>query len=241
MVEYYIGIDGCRKGWIAAVLGEKLSLKYIRTLEEMRELIEKSDLTLIDMPMGLPSDGTSDRICDKEARTYLKKRKMSIFPIPSRQAVYTNNYKDASRINKEITGKGFSKQSYNLFPKMREVDVFIRKDISIQSKICEGHPELSFTRLFGKEMTHSKKTSEGVEERFYLLESQLPYVRSVVEVFLSKHPKKIMVLDDVLDAISLALSIKVSKTRGYSYIPNKEVRDIYGINMSIFLLEDIFS
>lgn len=233
---YYLGIDGCRGGWIAAILGEKLSIKYFETLEEMRGLIEKADLTLIDMPMGLPSDGTSDRLCDKEARTYLKKRKMSIFPIPSRQAIYSKSYEEAAAINKKITGKGLSKQAYNLFPKIKEVDTFIKKDISILSKICEGHPELSFTRIYGQDMTYSKKTLEGIEERFLVLEPFLPSVRKVVEEFLVKYPKKTVVIDDVVDAASLALSIVAAKARGYSYIPNKEVKDIYDISMRIFLL-----
>lgn len=234
---YCLGIDGCRGGWVAAILGEKLSIKYFKTLEEMRELIENSDFTLIDMPMGLPSDGTSDRLCDKEARTYLKKRKMSIFPIPSRQAIYSNSYEESSFINKRVTGKGLSKQAYNLFPKIKEVDTFIRKDTSILSKICEGHPELSFARIYGKDMTYSKKTIEGIEERFLLLETFLSSVRRVVEEFLVEYPKKTIVTDDVLDATSLALSIEIAKARGCSYIPKKEIRDIFGINMRIFLLK----
>ena len=233
---YCIGIDGCRGGWVAAVLGDGLSLRYARSLEEVRDLIQGADMVLIDMPMGIPSDGTSDRTCDREARRYLKKRKMSIFPIPSRQAVYSDSYEEALALNREVTGKGLSKQAYNLFPKIREVDSFTRKDLSLLSKIYEGHPELSFTRIRGRDMDHSKKKPEGVEERLLVLESHLSGVRALVDEFLSGYPRKTMVIDDVVDSIALVLSLLISETRGYSSLPDKEIRDGCEIPMRIFLL-----
>lgn len=235
---YYIGIDGCKGGWVAALIRKgNPSLIYTETLEELRDLITDADLILIDMPMGLPSDGTSDRVCDREARTYLKKRKMSIFPIPSRDAVYSDTYEKATRKNRALTGKGLSKQAYNLFPKIREVDAFVLKDITITEKMYEGHPELSFTMMAGGDMVHSKKTSLGIEERLSILEAFLPQVRGLVEEFLSCHPKKTMVADDVIDALSLVLSLKVSQARGWEFIPKSDIRDTCEIPMRIFLLK----
>ncbi len=120
-MKKYAGIDGCRGGWVAAVLGDRLELIFSETLEEMRELVTSSTLTLIDMPMGLKSEGEGERVYDVEARKFLKRRKMSIFPVPCRQAVYSESYSNANEINRKILGKGLSKQSYNLFSKIREV------------------------------------------------------------------------------------------------------------------------
>lgn len=185
-MKKYIGIDGCRRGWVAAVLGDRLELIFSETLEEVRGLVVSSTLTLIDMPMGLKSEGQGERVCDVEARKFLKRRKMSIFPVPCRQAVYTDSYRKANEVNREVLGKGLSKQSYNLFPKIREVDSFITKDSEILKRIIEGHPEISFGRTSGMEMEHNKRSLEGFQERLEAIEKFLPGAAFTVESFMKK-------------------------------------------------------
>ena len=235
MMEYFIGIDGCPGGWVAAILRDSLELIFSETLEEIREKIGGSTLTLIDMPMGLKSQGEGERRCDVEARKFLKRRKMSIFPVPCRQAVYSNTYAEANEVNRKILGKGLSKQSFNLFPKIREVDQFLCRDRDILKGIREGHPEISFARLGGGEMGHNKRSQEGFQERIAVIEELLPGSTSSVESFLGEYKRSVIARDDILDAIILSLAAKVSQERGHLIVPEKPTKDSQGIPMKIFI------
>lgn len=235
-MKTYVGIDGCRGGWVAALLKEKLELIFSETLEELREVVASSDLTLIDMPMGLKSEGEGERVCDVEARKFLKRRKMSIFPVPCRQAVYSKSYSEANEINKKILGKGLSKQSYNLFPKIREVDTFITKDSEVLENILEGHPEISFARLGGGEMEYNKRSLEGFQERMEVLQSFLPGVDSTVEELMVKYKRSVIARDDILDAIILAIAASTQE-EGYIIVPEVPPVDSQDIPMRIFIPE----
>jgi len=234
-IDYFLGIDGCRGGWVVAALDAALSLFFFLTLEEAREKIKDSEFTLIDMPMGLKSEGKGERKCDVEARKFLKKRKMSIFPMASRQAVYSSNYEEANKVNREILGKGLSKQSYNLFPKIREVDSFIEKNTLILNRICEGHPELSFARLNRSEMVYSKKTQEGYDERLTLIKRSIPHAEEVISHFRSLYKTTTLVKDDILDAVILALAATSKTHNNYKIVPPEEEIDIRGVSMKIFI------
>lgn len=235
MKDYFIGIDGCRGGWVAAILEDDLKLIFSQTLEELREEIISSSITLIDMPMGLKSQGVGERICDIEARKFLKKRKMSIFPVPCRQAVYSSSYIEANETNRRILGKGLSKQSYNLFSKIMEIDTLLSQDKTILKSIHEGHPEISFARIGGGEMLHNKKTVEGFQERLAVIEEFLPVAGAAVETFMKRYKRSIVAKDDILDAIALALAAKLSFSNGYLLIPEDSPVDSLGIPMRIFI------
>lgn len=235
MTACFIGIDGCPGGWVAAVLKDRLELVFFETLEEMREEIGHSTLTLIDMPMGLKSQGEGERRCDIEARKFLKRRKMSIFPVPCRQAVYSGSYIEANEVNRRVLGKGLSKQSYNLFPKIIEVDKLISRDRDILRRIAEGHPEISFARIKGEEMAHNKRSEEGFRERLRVIEDLLPGTTSSVESFLSRYRRSVVARDDILDAIILALAAKVSQREGHLIVPEEAPVDSHGIPMKIFI------
>ncbi len=233
-MKKYVGIDGCRGGWVAAVLGDRLELIFSESLEEIRELVTSSSLTLIDMPMGLKSEGEGERVCDVEARKFLNRRKMSIFPVPCRQAVYSESYSNANEINRKILGKGLSKQSYNLFSKIREVDRFITRDRDILENIIEGHPEISFGRVAGEEMGYNKRSQEGFQERMEVLKKFLPGVVATVETFMGKYKRSLIARDDILDAIILALAAS-THGKGYLTVPDIPPLDSQEIPMRIFI------
>lgn len=236
MERYYVGIDGCRGGWVAAILKDRLELIFSETLEELREAVASSALTLIDMPMGLKSEGEGERRCDVEARRFLKRRKMSIFPVPCRQSVYSESYREANEINREILGRGLSKQSYNLFPKIREVDRFITRDMKILENIVEGHPEISFARIGGGEMKFNKRSQEGFQERMEVIQKLLPGIASTVEEFMKKYRRSLVARDDILDAVILALAA-TTEGKGYLIVPDMPPADSHGIPMKIFIPE----
>ncbi len=200
-----VGVDGCRAGWIAVSLNKDTIQGFLYTTFE--ELIE--DFThyriLIDIPMGLhPS-----RSLDGAARGMLPGRASSVFPVPTREAVYAESHEEASRLNERSCGKRLSRQTWNICSKIREVDAVVRHH---SLDIYESHPELSFCLLKGTSCQHSKKTPEGQRERLKILSFCLPGTGAGYRRLLKQFPSSQVASDDILDAMVL-LAVGKGSTR----------------------------
>jgi predicted RNase H-like nuclease len=162
------GIDGYKKGWIAAVElrpGETA----VRAYPNFRSILDDESLTLIviDIPIGLLDHGA--RTCDVEARRLLgRARGSSVFPSPIRSMLDAGTCEEACRRPAEQERKKCSKQVAGILPKIDEVDQEMTP--TIQHRVREGHPELCFAMMNqGKPMKSNKRTKEGQEERLSLL------------------------------------------------------------------------
>ncbi len=142
----------------------------------------------VDMLIGL--GGCEPRACDVLARRELGRRASSVFPAPDRRLLAFTGYAQALAESRRLCGKGISKQSFYLFPKIREIDQLMTPQL--QRRVIEVHPELCFTMLAGKPAVHRKSTPEGFEERKQLL----PITWR--EEKLAAKP------DDLLDALAVA-------------------------------------
>ena len=109
----YIGVDGCRGGWIACILnyGEFL-LERFDSLEALVDHYPEFDAFLIDMVIGLRSRVDQIRP-DDLARKELESRSSTIFPVPCRQAVYAASEEEQKQENIRVLGKSLAKQSIN--------------------------------------------------------------------------------------------------------------------------------
>ena len=195
--KVFVGVDGCSAGWFAVFLAESDSDECDRgncTLEKyswepgvfpefsalwdfLKSNYETYEpLILIDIPIGLKSGGSGERLSDLGARKILKARKSSIFPVPCREAVYAETYEQACEINEKLTGKRISKQAWNILPRIRDVDGFLISSLESWSKgkcvgaavrdlIWETGPEICFQAFAGRPMKYSKKKEEGFLER----------------------------------------------------------------------------
>ena len=78
---FYLGVDGCRGGWIACILdyGELL-LKRFDSMEELIDCYPEFNAFLIDMAIGLRSSADQLRP-DDLARKELGPRASTIFPV----------------------------------------------------------------------------------------------------------------------------------------------------------------
>ena len=120
-----IGLDACKYGWCGiGFIDDELIWGCFSSLDELIQKQPNLDRLLVDIPIGLSSKKFK-RTVDALARTYLKKRKSSIFSPPCREALYVENYKQALAKNREIEGKGISIQAYNIGEKIKEVDEWI--------------------------------------------------------------------------------------------------------------------
>lgn len=221
----WAGIDGCRGGWIVAFTDQySIVVNWIGSLHELKELGIRS--CLIDMPIGL----SAERHIDQDLRQVLKPvRHHSVFSTPVRAAVYSDDYVLAKSINKEATGKSISIQSWNICPKIKEVDQFIQ-DTSNDFTAIESHPEYCFYRLNqNKHLQHKKSTPAGVDERIKLLHTYKAEYTKAFELALKSFTRKAVKADDILDALCLHLTGQ----HELGYIKNEPIKDEKGITMQI--------
>lgn len=231
----FVGADGCKAGWFAILLTENNDWK-VDVFPDVSNLWNKynsASMILLDVPIGLRERGPEERLCDIEARKLLSpKRRSSVFPVPCRQAISAKTYEEASNINKQMTGRRLSRQTWNIIPKIREVDILLSNDESARSHIREIHPEVCFWALAGHPMKHSKKTEEGFSERMQVLESVYPHTNDIIDRALSTYRPNEVARDDILDALSAAVTAMVGVHRLIS-IPEALEFDSQGLRMEM--------
>lgn len=170
-----VGIDGCRGGWIAAVISNGMLSLY--KFADLNELTEKLpfDSCLIDMVIGLRGNEQQIRP-DDMARKILKGKAYTIFTSPCRKAVYGETKEERRKANVRVLHKKLPIQTDAIIPKMREVDEFLQANSQYKNVIQESHPEVCFARLNGSVLMTSKHDSHGIRERAAVIGKYLPEV-----------------------------------------------------------------
>jgi predicted RNase H-like nuclease len=205
------GIDGCRAGWIVATSRGAVVVPRLH--------LEPFTLVGIDMPIGLV-DGPP-RACDREARKYLGRAGSSVFPAPPRAALGHTEYRAALAAARAATGRGISKQTFNIMAKVAELDALIQA--SDQGRIIEVHPECAFRTLNGDEPLPSKRTVEGRLLRRRLLTQHFD---------IPSHAPSGAAPDDLLDAYAVLWSANRFQRGDHRVFGNGQ-RDTLGIEMRI--------
>ncbi len=200
------GVDGCPKGWIAAVRIPATGEMTVTIEESFSALLDgplaSSALIVVDMPIGLPE--FPGRACERETRRAIEVRRSSVFSAPLRGMLAFEAYEDANKFGK-ARGAGLSRQAWNITPKIREIDALMTP--ALQARIIEGHPELAFTRLGGTPCRFAKRTTEGRTERLAILEACDIDAAALLRVARSRHPlKRDFADDDLFDSCALSLT-----------------------------------
>lgn len=226
-----VGVDGCRGGWV--IIGKDLATGRLTAqvcvhARELSALLPAPEVIAIDIPIGLPPHGA--RACDRAARKLLGLRRAgSVFAAPARPMLAAHDYAEACRIGQKINGRKLSRQTFNLFPKIREVDAFVRgRPFAV---IREVHPEVCFYFLNGERpLALSKKTSTGQAARQALLRA---HFGPAVDAVLAWRRKLRVQADDLLDALA-ALWTAERIARGQALtLPADPPRDEHGLRMEI--------
>lgn len=229
------GIDGCKAGWIAVSLDRsRASYKLLRTSQDLNGWLHEHDCTFIDVPIGLSEDQPV-RMCDFLLRRVLGPGySSSVFGPPVRSAFLVNDYKAACDINEAKTGKRFSKQAWNIMPKIRQVDDILQENTSLIPKVHESHPELLFKKLNrGGEPLPKKKTKEGIERRFDLLRRADNRIEDLFAEIRGAFLKGEVKDDDILDAFILAIMAAQTPHRPIRTLPIPPETDGKGLSMAI--------
>lgn len=251
------GMDGCRGGWIAvhaqagdgadsdlAMAGAKVSL--FATISEAAAALGPSAIFAVDMPIGLPDEiSHGGRGPEQAVRPFLGARQSSVFSIPSRSAVYAGSYGEACQLAQKTSSppKKVSKQAFNLFPKIRELDRFLihaKADPALAGiDVYECHPEFAFTTLnHGNAMQLPKKIKSrvnpaGIAERAALLES-LGFDPLFLENGAARFRAADAAQDDFIDACAcFAIARRLQQGLAQPH-PEQYKRDANGLPIAIW-------
>jgi predicted RNase H-like nuclease len=151
--EWVAGMDGCRAGWTVAFAGlnhEDIRVRVLSRFLDVFAALEQPCIVAVDIPIGLPAHiGPQGRGPERAVRPLLGDRQSSVFTVPSRRAVYAQDYREACRLALETSDppKKVSKQLFMIAPKIREVDETLRHAPSLTGRVFEVHPEVAFWRL----------------------------------------------------------------------------------------------
>lgn len=228
-----IGIDGCKEGWVVARVQERrLILEKCKDMEEIAVKFSNADEILIDMVVGLP-ESMGDIRPDSFARRILEGKSMAIFAVPCRQAIYAEDEESMISLNKKILDKGLGRQTIAIIPKMREVDTFLANHRSYISRIKESHPEVCFSRLYGKTVMTNKTKLDGMEQRIEILKDYIDNL-SIEEI--RERAKKLRCsASDILDAACLAVTANMALEDKIQIIPEMPMNDHRGIPMRMVI------
>ncbi len=235
-----VGVDGCRAGWVAACAEfadgrsqvVRIEVRLIERFDELLALAVQPAEMAVDMPIGLPSRYVpGGRRCDQEARQLLGAGwTSSVFSPPARPALEASDHRNAM----VLQGGGLSLQSFNIVPRIREIDAVITP--AHQAWIREAHPELAFRALNdGRQLRHRKRTTAGQRERSALLRrvfgAALP---DPAGVRLTLGPRG-LTIDDVIDALVLAdVARRIHRREAHRVPAGDPPLDARGLRMEIW-------
>ncbi|REL24587.1 DUF429 domain-containing protein [Rhodohalobacter sp. SW132] len=227
------GIDGCKAGWILITFDEEPNYKVLRTDDELQEAFQTFDRIFIDMPIGL-EDEEYTRECDRLLRKELgAEYASSVFSPPIRPALHSPSYVEANMQSYEFTEKKLTVQAWNITPKIRTIDSFLRENKELTETVLESHPELLFMNLNGGMIYQKKQTKKGLRHRLSLVsdheEIAADFFREIKEEFRRNEVGE----DDIVDAMVLALAAKLSKENRIVTLPEDPPKDSEGLPMAI--------
>jgi len=210
----------------------------VQTINELVSTAGYSDRIFVDIPIGLPN-GPKGRCCDVEARRMLKApRAASVFSAPAREALDAETYDEAGQISRETTGKGMTKQTFAILPKIREVDELLQGNEMLQDMVREVHPEICFWALHGcNPMPQSKKTHQGFDDRRALLKRFYPSVCDDFAQIRAEFRCWDLADDDILDAMVASVTASAPQ-KALKTLPTHPEMDATGLPMRMVYVDE---
>jgi len=232
----FVGADGCKAGWFCVVIENDGTWQtdVVPNVSELWSRFSSAEVILIDVPIGLREWGTERRVCDVEARQVLGgKRASSVFPAPCRSAIRAMSYSDACEINRRLTGRALSCQSWAICSRILEVDDFVSVTTATRGVVREIHPEVCFWGLASKRaMAHSKKCEDGIDERLRVLSGVYGRSEEVLSHGKSAFRQTHVASDDILDAVAGAVTAYLGQGN-LRTVPAAPETDSHGLAMEM--------
>ena len=254
MSSEFVGVDWSSGAWVAVAYSNDRDSPEAFVSEEIPEVWEEygesASRIVVDVPIGLcepsestecgcvvDSEGELSRECDDLGRSAIGSRYRSVFTAPCREAARLAadgaEHAEVSAVNRSVTGKGLTQQAANIAVGIVDVEELLL-DVGDSTCLVEGHPEVCFRAFNGEELTHSKKTALGVDERLSALEMVPEYStgdwRRVAQQL--NGTEFTIGMDDVLDAFVLALTA-CAPDEEYRRLPENPPEDARGLPMQM--------
>jgi predicted RNase H-like nuclease len=203
--DSFAGVDGCRAGWLCVFVDSArcCSAFIAPGIAQLAERLPTNCAIGIDMPIGLPAQDA--RRAESAAREILGRRRSSVFAVPMRAAIEVARPDLASAANEIVHARGckLSAQTLAIWPKIREVDAYLRSHRHELGRIFEVHPEVSFCLWNGgQSMADPKKTRTGRITRQALIEARWPDFLRDARSALPRRGQRNWALDDLHDAFA---------------------------------------
>jgi predicted RNase H-like nuclease len=211
------GVDGCRSGWVVVHDGHAaVRASFIDVLDPL----PGDTVVAVDIPIGLADRyEVGGRECDRLARARLGRgRGTSVFPAPPRPALAARTLAAARALGWPAT-----KQGLNIAEKIEQVDRVMTP--SLQARVVEVHPELSFAAMNGDcPVLEPKRSPSGSKRRRALLRR--------AGVVVPGRPRD-AAFDDLLDACALSWSARRFSDGIASCVSGTPTCDARGLRMEI--------
>ncbi len=148
-------------------------MRVVPDLAGIADALSRGELAVagVDMPIGLPEAGS--RAADRHARAILGRRGVTVFPAPPRVVLGCESHAAACALARDCAGHGITLQSFHLLPGIRELDRLLGDDPTLDDRLIEVHPEVSFATLAGGALA-PKRSPEGRRERLALMARAFP-------------------------------------------------------------------
>ncbi|MBJ3775981.1 DUF429 domain-containing protein [Acuticoccus mangrovi] len=231
------GVDGCRLGWaVVEVAAAGPPDPLLRLVPDAAALVASGMVVAIDIPLGLPERISGPgRAAEKAVRPLLGPRQSSIFSMPGRAAIYAATYGEAcaAALAASDPPRKVSRQAFQIFPKVRELDALLSPDN--QGRIFECHAEVAFWRLNGERAMPTAKRVKGVPTREGLAERIALLVRLGFPAdFFDRARPTGLPLVDAVDAAAIALIARRCAAGEATPFPDPPECDERGLRVAIW-------
>ena len=235
------GVDGCRRGWVtvfARPRGDDVRVRVVATFAEVLAAPEQPAIVAVDMPIGLPARvSAGGRAAENAVRPLLGQRQSSVFSVPSRAAIYADDYGAACRLALQTSDppRKVSRQLFMIAPKIREVDAALRATPAAARRVFEVHPELAFWRLNGaRALTEPKKVKSRPYEPGLALRRGLLIGAGFAQRVVCATPPDGAAADDLIDALACAAIARRIHRGEAQPFPQTYARDEFDLPMAIW-------
>ncbi|MDQ2083914.1 DUF429 domain-containing protein [Xanthobacteraceae bacterium Astr-EGSB] len=239
MTDEVAGVDGCRAGWVVAFLDAGGECR-VAVVERFAEVFAGGPpaVVAVDMPIGLPERvGAAGRGPEAAVRPLLGSRQSSVFSVPSRAAVYADDFRAGCRVALATSEppRMISKQLFHIAAKIREVDGFLRGAPELSRHVFEVHPEVAFWRMNGEQALSEPKKVKGRPHGPGLAQRcDLLMAAGIAPEVIDRGPPSGAAIDDLLDALACALTARRIRAGEARPFPDPPGRDAFGLTMAIW-------
>ena len=165
-----VGADVCKGSWVFVRLENGAfadAAIYTDFTDGVSNFAGNAAVIGVDIPIGYPAPPALERAADGAARGMVRPLTSSVFPAPHPGIFEAENWESANQLSRHLIGKGISRQSFALVPKIIEVEAVADRD----ERVYEVHPEVSFRTLADHPLAPKKQWNGHTQRRALLAEA----------------------------------------------------------------------